>query len=93
MLQKLKIELIVEWRQAWKYMSVQLATIGLMIQWYLLEFPVDAYAHWAALPAEVKAVIPETVLPYVGPTIIALSLVSRLIKQSNVRKEQHDKPQ
>jgi len=86
MLQKLKIELIAEWRQAWKYLSVQLSIIGVAFQYYMLEFPIDAYSHWAAMPQEVKDVIPATVLPYVGPSIMALALVSRFVKQNNIKK-------
>lgn len=87
MLQKLKIELIAEWRVAWKYMSVQFAALAVMFQTYLELMPGDAYLRWMALPPEIKSVFPEAWVQHIGLALMCFAGLSRFIKQKNVRKD------
>lgn len=47
----------------------------------LLAFPDAALQIWLSLPAEIKGVIPEDYVPFIGAVLTALSLGSKLLRK------------
>jgi hypothetical protein len=81
---KVKLEIIEDWHNFWRFWSVQLGVIGSAITAVLVAFPDVALSAWSILPADLKASIPERYMPLIGVGIFVASLVSRAIKQSSL---------
>lgn len=81
---KLKLELIEDWRNFWRFWSVRLGVIGSALTGWLVAFPDQALQAWALLPADLKAYLPERYMPLVGVAIFVLSLIARAIKQTKL---------
>ena len=78
------MKLIENWKQCWKFWSIRLGIIGSTIVSLLVLIPDAAMLAWNTLPAELKASVPPEYLPLVGVAFFLLSLIARLIQQSNV---------
>lgn len=85
---KLKLELIEDWRNFWRFWSVRLGVIGSALTGFLVVFPDQALQAWALLPADLKAYLPEKYMPLVGVAIFVLSMIARVIKQSKLQPKQ-----
>ena len=85
---KLKLELIEDWRNFWRFWSVRLGVIGSALTAFLIAFPDHALQAWALLPSDLKAFLPERYMPLVGVAIFVLSLIARVIKQSKLQPNQ-----
>ena len=83
-MKKLKLELIEDWRNFWRFWSVRLGVIGSALTGFLVAFPDQALQAWALLPADLKAFLPEQYMPLVGVAIFVLSLIARAIKQTKL---------
>lgn len=81
---KIKIQLIEDWRNFWRFWSVRLGVIGSALTGFLVAFPDQALQAWALLPADLKAFLPEQYMPLVGVAIFVLSLIARAIKQTKL---------
>ena len=81
---KIKLELIEDWRNFWRFWSVRLGVIGSTITAWLIAFPDHALYVWAMLPADLKAYLPERYMPLFGVAVFVLSLVARAIKQTKL---------
>lgn len=81
---KIKLELIEDWRNFWRFWSVRLGVIGSALTGWLVAFPDQALQAWALLPADLKAYLPERYMPLVGVAIFVLSLIARAIKQKKL---------
>uniref|UniRef100_A0AAU6VZY0 Holin n=1 Tax=Pseudomonas phage Pavpe01 TaxID=3138545 RepID=A0AAU6VZY0_9VIRU len=81
MADRIKLELIDDWRLFWRFTSLQLGAIGAALTGVLIAFPDAALYAWGILPADLKAVIPERYLPLIGVGVFVLSMFARLIKQ------------
>lgn len=81
---KIKIQLIEDWRNFWRFWSVRLGVIGSALTGWLVAFPDQALQVWALLPADLKAYLPEQYMPLVGVAIFVLSLIARAIKQTKL---------
>lgn len=88
---KLKLELIEDWRNFWRFWSVRLGVIGSALTAFLIAFPDHALYVWAMLPADLKAYLPERYMPLVGVAIFVLSLIARVIKQSKLQAQEGSK--
>lgn len=67
------IQVIPNWKKAWKFASVQWSVLGLM----LITVQESTGDLWNKLPAEVQATIPYS--GYIPAALIALSIVGRLL--------------
>ena len=85
-MKKLRIELIEDWRNFWRFWSVRLGIIGSAITAVLIAFPDVALSAWAMMPADLKAAIPERYMPLIGVGIFVASLIARAIKQSKLER-------
>lgn len=81
---KIKIQLIEDWRNFWRFWSVRLGVIGSALTGWLIAFPDQALQAWALLPADLKAYLPERYMPLVGVAIFVMSLIARAIKQTKL---------
>lgn len=86
-MKKLRIELIEDWRNFWRFWSVRLGVMGSAITAVLIAFPDVALSAWAMLPADLKAAIPERYMPLIGVGIFVASLIARAIKQSKLERD------
>ena len=68
------LEPIPDWKRAWKFASVQISTLGVILM-VLVEFVNQA---WIALPPQVVAQIPHT--QYIAMVLFGLSLIGRVLK-------------
>ena len=83
---KLKLHLIEDWRNFWRFWSVRLGIVGSAVTAVLIAFPDVALSAWAMMPADLKAVIPERYMPLIGVGIFVASLIARAIKQSKLER-------
>lgn len=81
MTNRVKVELIDDWRLFWRFWSVRLGIIGTALTGALVAFPDAALYAWNLLPSDLKAAIPERYVPLIGVAVFVLSLLARLIKQ------------
>ena len=81
---KIKLELIEDWRNFWRFWSVRLGIVGSAITGVLIAFPDAALAAWAILPHELKSSIPPQYMPLIGVVIFVASLIARAIKQTKL---------
>ena len=88
---KIKLELIEDWRNFWRFWSVRLGIVGSAITGVLIAFPDVALSAWAMMPADLKAVIPERYMPLIGVVIFVASLVARAIKQTKLEQKEGPK--
>ena len=85
---KIKLELIEDWRNFWRFWSVRLGIVGSAITGVLIAFPDVALSAWAMMPADLKAAIPEHYMPLIGVVIFVASLVARAIKQTKLEPKE-----
>lgn len=64
------MKLIDNWRKAWRFLSMQLLALALVLQ-----------TAWETLPADALAVIPADWRGYITLGLIVLAMVGRLIQQ------------
>ena len=88
---KIKLELIEDWRNFWRFWSVRLGIIGSVITGVLIAFPDVALSAWAMMPADLKSAIPERYMPFIGVVIFVASLVARAIKQTKLEQKEGPK--
>lgn len=69
----MKIQLVKDWKRAWKFASVQWGVIGMSMM-AVLEY---TNSLWIKLPPEVQNNIPYS--GYIPAAIFALSIVGRLL--------------
>ena len=88
---KIKLELIEDWHNFWRFWSVRLGIIGSAITGVLIAFPDVALSAWAMMPGDLKAAIPERYMPLIGVVIFVASLVARAIKQTKLEQKEGPK--
>lgn len=76
------MKLINEWKQAWKYLSVQFNVIGIILLSILVELPNHLVVSWSLLPSEVKDILDKEHLVYIGIVFMILSTLGRIISQT-----------
>jgi hypothetical protein len=69
------------WRQAWRLWSVRLSAIGAIIMGWAALAPDALLQAWNALPADVQAMVPESVGKAIPFLLFVGTLVARLIPQ------------
>ena len=88
---KIKLELIEDWRNFWRFWSVRLGIIGSAVTGVLIAFPDVALSAWAMMPADLKSAIPEHYMPLIGVVIFVASLIARAIKQTKLEPKEGPK--
>ena len=88
---KIKLELIEDWPNFWRFWSVRLGIVGSAITGVLIAFPDVALSAWAMMPADLKSAIPERYMPLIGVVIFVASLVARAIKQTKLEQKEGPK--
>lgn len=81
----MKIKLIDEARQWYKFASVWLGTIGTTITSVLVLFPDAAIHAWAILPSEMKQAIHPNYMPMVGVAVFVLAIFAVFVKQKSIK--------
>lgn len=71
--QRIEQHLVDDWRQAHKFLSVQLSAINVAL-----------LGVWIELPADIKSAIPSNLMACVAIGIAILSVIGRLANQPNV---------
>ncbi len=82
-----KIQLIPHWREAWRYWSLRLTTLGTLLITYLTASPEAVLQAWAVLPEDIKAFLPPNYSKFVAIGILALGAVARIIKQPKAEEK------
>ena len=85
---KIKLELIEDWRNFWRFWSVRLGIVASAITGVLIAFPDVALSAWAMMPADLKSAIPERYMPLIGVVIFVASLIARAIKQTKLEPKE-----
>lgn len=80
------MKLIDEWKESWKYLSIQINTLGIFILALLAEMPSHLLGTWSLLPQEIKDVLDKEHLVYLGIIFMVLSILGRIVSQSNTSK-------
>lgn len=75
--------LVENWRSAWRWWSLRLNALGLLILGFVQFDPVGALFVWNMMPSHVRAFLPSNFLLYVGLALFALSMIARMVKQPN----------
>ena len=75
------MQLISNWRDAWRMTSVNLPAIGLSLL-TIIEAAPDAFlSAYLVLPADIRALIDPEHVRYAGYAIIAIGAISRIVRQ------------
>ena len=75
------MKLIDGWRQSWRLWSVRLSALGAFLTGLALAAPDTLMQAWAAMPADVQALLPESLARVVPTLLFVGTLVARLIPQ------------
>lgn len=86
MLKAIKVRLVDGWRQAWRWWSVRLNAIGLIILSWVQFDPVGALGVWNMMPHPVRMVLPSNFVMLAGLVLFALSMIARLVKQPKLHE-------
>lgn len=85
------MKLIDNWKQVFKFWSIQLGTLGTLVTGFLVAFPDAALHAWSLMPADMKAFIPPQYMPLIGVAIFVISMLTRLFRQRKLEAEQRMK--
>lgn len=78
---------LVEDARAWhKFWSVRFSAAAAMVTAFLTLCPQWALDAWNSLPGEVKSLLPERYLTMIGVTLMVMSIIARVVRQSSVTK-------
>lgn len=80
------MKLIDNWKEAWKFWSVQLGVLGTVVTSVLLASPDAAMVAWSTFPEEFKQFIPPHWMPMIGVGIFACSMIARVIQQQKLHR-------
>ena len=78
--------LIPEAKKAWRFWSVRLNAIGLVVLSWITIDPVSVLYVWNLMPRAVTNVLPPSALLGIGAALFALSMIARLVQQPKARK-------
>jgi hypothetical protein len=67
-----KPTLVENWREAWTWLSIQVVTAAFV---------------WEMLPAETKALLPDSIEPHVTSFLLVVAAIGRVIDQQKVKPD------
>ena len=80
----MRLELIPDRRNWWKFWSVRLSGLGAVVLMVAEFAPQTLHSTWALLPVAVRDTLPDGFLKYTGIALIILSMIARGIKQKRL---------
>lgn len=84
------MQLIPNWKDAWRMSSVNLPAIGLALLTIIEAAPDAILTAYIALPADVRALIDPEHVRYAGYALIAIGAVSRIVRQPKLAQDKAD---
>lgn len=81
------MKLIPNWRDGWKFWSVRVQAIGILILLMLEQIPDVVYSAWEALPTELQSLIPDSSLKIVAYAALIGGIVARLLYQESLHSD------
>lgn len=79
----MKPRIVDDWRQGWRWLSVQLMAAALVLP-DLLAYALDT---WNLLPPDLKAALPPTWAQWLGKVLLVGGIAGRFIAQRRPDKE------
>ncbi len=79
------MQLIENWRQGWKFWSVQLGALAAALLAFGVTFPDQVFELWALLPGEARALVPQDWVQKITLFLIVIGIVAKFIKQKNLK--------
>lgn len=86
-LAKFKLELIENWRSAWRFWSIRLGLLGTAVAAFFAASPDAAYQAWVMLPEDLKTFVPEGYARMLGAFLFATSMLARIFKQNKLQTQ------
>lgn len=84
---KIKDHLVDNWYLAWRWWSMRLNAIGLVILSYVQFDPIGALQVWNMMPHPVRMFLPSNFLMIIGLILFGLSMLARVVKQPKLHKD------
>lgn len=78
------MRLIHNWRDGWRFWSVRLQALGLVLLGLVEAFPHVVYQAWAMLPPAMQERVDENIIRWAAYVTLAISIVARLIRQDKL---------
>jgi hypothetical protein len=79
-----KLELIEEWKKAYRFWSVRLSLIGSAILSAFFAFPEAMIDVWNSIPGDLKTYFPAEWAKWIPIAIIIAGVLARLFKQKKL---------
>lgn len=76
-----KLELVAHWRTFYKLWSVRFNAMGVALLSGMLAFPQIVADAWAALPPEMKSLLPQQYVMWVPVFLMIVSMYARIVRQ------------
>lgn len=83
----MKIELIDDWKKAYKFWSVIFSALGTAVMGFFTIWPDSALYLWQMMPSEIKQILPSNLATLIAMFIFLMSMASRLVKQKRLQDE------
>lgn len=86
------VEFVAHAKLLFKTWSVWLASIGSALGAWVQSFPDAAMNAWNMLPPDVKSVLPQNYLGFIGAFMVAMAVISQFVRQKRLvsQKQQMD---
>jgi hypothetical protein len=81
-LEKIKSVLIDDVHKSWKYYSMKLSIIGIVVMGLLTQLPDQLLASWTILPDSIKQGIPADRVGQISMVLLGLTALARVVKQT-----------
>lgn len=75
------MQLIPEWRKAWRMVSVQCMALALALQ-----------GTWSAMPVELQQAVPAPIVQLITLALLGFGIVGRLVLQPKLAPQHHACP-
>lgn len=78
------MQLIPDWRNAWRFWSMQLGALGSSLIAVLVMVPDVAISAWLTFPDDLKSIMPPQYMPMFGVVLYVMGMVARVIRQKKL---------
>jgi hypothetical protein len=76
-----KLRLIPDWKKCHRFWSVRISALGAAIMGLFTIWPDSALQLWAAMPDEVRTLIPHRIVSGLAAFVFVMTTASRIVKQ------------
>lgn len=80
----IKVKLINNWKDAWRFWSVRLSALGAAILTMVDLAPGAIASVWTQLPRTITDSLPDDMIKWIGIGLIVASPLARVIRQSSL---------